>query len=74
MYETFLGTFLEICETNFPFKQVTVKPKDVKNPWMRKTLKKSSMQKQTLYVKYLRQKMTESEKKLTNTTKVHLIC
>ena len=74
MYETFLGTFLETCKTNFPFKQVTVKPKDVKNPWMRKTLKKSSIQKQTLYVKYLRQKMTESEKKLTNTTKVHLIC
>ena len=64
MYETFLGTFLETCKTNFPFKQVTVKPKDVKNPWMRKTLKKSSIQKQTLYVKYLRQKMTESEKNL----------
>ena len=32
MYETFLSTFLEIYETNFPYKQVTVKPKDAKNP------------------------------------------
>ena len=32
MYEAFLSTFLEIYDTNFPWKQVTVKPKDVKNP------------------------------------------
>ena len=51
MYETFLSTFSEIYETNFPFKQVTVKPKDVRNPWMGKALKKSSIQKQKLYVK-----------------------
>ena len=38
MYETFLSTFLDIYETNIPYKQVTVKPKDVKNPWMSKTL------------------------------------
>ena len=41
MYETFLSTILEIYETNFPYKQVTVKPKDVKYPWMSKALKKS---------------------------------
>ena len=52
MYETFLSTFLEIYETNFPYKQVTVKPKDIKNPWMSKVLKKSSIQKQKFYVKY----------------------
>ena len=60
-YETFLSTFLDIYETNFPYKLVTVKPKDVKNPWMSKALKKSSIQKQKLYVKYLKQKTTESE-------------
>ena len=52
MYETFLSTFLEIYETNFSYKQVTVKPKDIKNPWMSKVLKKSSIQKQKFYVKY----------------------
>ena len=62
MYEIFLSIFLEIYETNFSYKQVTVKPQDVKNPWMSKALKKSSIQKQKLYVKYLKQKTTESEK------------
>ena len=62
MYETFLSTFLEIYETNFPYKQVTVKPKDVKNPWMSKALEKSSIQKQKLYVKNFKQKTTEFEK------------
>ena len=52
MYETFLSTFWEIYEINFPYKQVTVKPKDVKSPWMSKALKKSSSQKQIL--KYLK--------------------
>ena len=64
MYETFLSTFLEIYETNFPYKQVTVKPKDIKNPWMSKALKKSSIQKQKFYVKYLKQKMIESKTNL----------
>ena len=73
MYGTFLSTFLEIYETNFPYKQVTVKPKDVKNPWMSKALKKSSIQKQKLYLKYLKQKTTESKKKLIKTTKIYLI-
>ena len=54
MHETFLSTFLEICETNFPYKQITVKSEDVKNPWMNKALKKLSIQKQKLYVKYLK--------------------
>ena len=27
MYETFLSTFFEIYETNFPYKQVTINPK-----------------------------------------------
>ena len=62
MYEGFISTFLEIFETNFPYKQVTVKPKDVKNLWMSMALKKSSIQKQKLHVKYLNQKTTKSEK------------
>ena len=60
----FLSIFLEIYETNFPYKQVTAKPKDVQNLWMSKALKKSSIQKQKLYVKYLKQKTTDSEKNL----------
>ena len=46
VYETFLSTFQEFYETNFPYKQVTVKPEDVKIPWMSKALKKLSIQKQ----------------------------
>ena len=46
MYKTFLSIFLEIYETNFPYKQITVKRKVVKNPWMSKELNKSSIQKQ----------------------------
>ena len=62
MNETFLSTFLEIYETNFPYKQVTVKPKDEKNLWMSKAFKKSSIQKQKL-----------SLKESTKTTKTYLI-
>ena len=40
LHETFLSTFFEIYETNLPYKQVTVKREDVKNPWMSKALKK----------------------------------
>ena len=31
MYKTFLSIFLETYETNIPYKQVTVKSKDVKS-------------------------------------------
>ena len=34
MYETFLNTFLEIYETSFPYKQVTVKSIDFEIPCM----------------------------------------
>ena len=57
---------MDIYNTNFPYKQVTVKPKDVNNPWMSKGLKKSSIQKQSLYVKYLKQK-TKKRTKITKT-------
>ena len=39
MYETFLSIFLEIYETDFPYKQVTAKSKEVKHPSMSKALK-----------------------------------
>ena len=54
MYETFLSTFLKIYETSLPYKQVTVKPKDVR---MSKALNFF-----LFHVKYLKQKTTESEK------------
>ena len=40
MYESFLSTFLKIYETNFPCRQVNVKPKDFK-----KSLNKQSVEK-----------------------------
>ena len=53
---------MEIYPTTFHCKQVTVKPKNVKNPWISKALKKYSIQKQKLHAKYLKQKTTESGK------------
>ena len=66
MHKIFLSTFLVIYETNSPYKKVTVKPKNVKNPWVSKALKKWCIQRQKLYVKYLKQKTTESEKTYKN--------
>lgn len=46
---------MDIYETHFSYKQILVKLKDVKNPWMSRVLEK-------LYAKYLKQKTTESKK------------
>ena len=62
MYETFLNAFLEIYETNFPNQPVTVPPKDLNTLSMSKASKKYFIRNQNLHVKYLKQKITKSEK------------
>lgn len=51
MYEKFVKTFIEIYENYFPLKEVSIKTKDLQTPWMSRGLKKSSKQKQKLYIK-----------------------
>ena len=61
MFETFLKRFLYMYEKNFPIKEHIVKTKDLLTPWMTKGMKKSSKQKQKLYIKYLKRKNEASE-------------
>lgn len=58
--------FSYICNTPFRFRNVKVKLKDVETPWMNKDLKKSSKQKQKLYMKYLRKKGKKSKETYGN--------
>ena len=45
----------------FPLKDFQIKVKDLKKPWISKGLKKSSNQKQRLYIKFLKHKSTQNE-------------
>ena len=60
-YSSFLTKFSEIYENHFPLKNYKIKQKDIQSPWISKGLKKSSKQKQKLYVKFLKTKSPESE-------------
>ena len=46
---------------NFPLLETEVKSKDLRTPWMSKTMRKSSKQKQKLYIKFLKSKNPEDE-------------
>ena len=83
MFERFSTTFLNLYE-NFPLKKHFIKNKDLMTPWMTKGMKKSSKQKQRLYVKYLNYKtgVAENEyksyknlfEKLRKKSKKKLLC
>ena len=62
-YEYFLRTFSGLYNHAFPIKEVSLKLKNVFNPWMTKGLQKSSKKKQKLYDKFLKSKTNENEKK-----------
>ena len=65
-YKEIFFAFSYICNTPFRFQNVKVKLKDVETPWMSKDLKKSSKQKQNLYMKYLRKKDMKSKETYEN--------
>ena len=50
----------------FPLTEIEIKSKNQKMPWFSKGLKKPSKTKQRLYVKFLKDKSTESEEKYKN--------
>ena len=51
---------------NFPLNKIEIKPKNLKTPWFRRRLKKSSKTKQRLYINFLQNKSAESEEKYKN--------
>ena len=61
-YETVFNIFSELYKKHFPLKDFQIKVKDLQAPWISKGLKKSSNQKQKLYIKFLKNKLTENEK------------
>ena len=60
-YETFLKIFSELYKKQIPLKNFQIKVKNLQAPWISKCLKKSSKQKQKLYIKFLKNKSTQNE-------------
>ena len=56
MFEHFINIFSNLYEKHFPLKTSYVKVKDLNTPWMTNGMKKSSKQKQKLYIKYLKRR------------------
>ena len=66
MFENFSNTFTNLYEKHFPLKKIYIKNKDLMSPWMTKGMKKSSKQKQKLYIKYLKRKTEATENEYKN--------
>ena len=64
IYDTFLKTLTDIYYVNFPICEFILRDKDIKSPWISKSLKKSSKTKQRLYIKFLKTNLS------TKTTKI----
>ena len=60
-YKTFFKMFSELYEKHFPLKDFQIKVKNLEAPWISKGLKKSSKQKQKLYIKFLKNKSIQNE-------------
>ena len=61
LYKHFIKFFSSIYDKNFPLLETEVKLKDLRTPWMSKAMRKSSKQKQKLYIKFLKSKNPEDE-------------
>ena len=66
IYDTFLKTLTDIYDANFPIREYVLRDKDIKFPWISKGLKRSSMTKQRLHIKFLKTKTLEDESKYKN--------
>ena len=60
-YEWFINIFSSLYDKNFPLTTKNIKVKDLEAPWMSVGMKKSSRQKQKLYIKFLKNKTLISE-------------
>ena len=61
LYKHFIKFFSSIYDKNFPLLETEVKLKDLRTPWMSKAMRKSSKQKQKLYIKFFKSKNPEDE-------------
>ena len=67
LYKIFLNIFDGMYDINiFPLTEIKIKPKNLKMSWFSKGLKKSSKTKQRLYIKFLKNKSAESDKRYKN--------
>ena len=75
--KVFLNRFSDLCDPYFPKKQIKLKSKDFKSPWISNGTKKSSKRKQCLYEKFLKNRSEKNEleyktqKKLFESIKKH---
>ena len=53
LYKHFIKIYSSIYDKNFLLLETEVKLKDLQTPWMSKAMRKSSKQKQKLYIKFL---------------------
>ena len=60
-YEYFLKVFSGIYDLAFPLKTISVKKKNLQNPWMTKGLLKPSKRKQKLYETFLKKRTPRNE-------------
>ena len=60
-YKTFFKIFSELYERHFLLKNFQIKAKGLYATWISKGLKKSSKQKQKLYIKFLKNKSTQNK-------------
>ena len=58
---TFFKMFSELYENHTSLKDFSIKVKNLQAPWINKGLKKSSKQKQKLYIKFLQNKSVQNE-------------
>ena len=61
LYKHFIKILSSSYDKNFPLLETEVKLKDLRTPWMSKAMRKSSKQKQKLYIKFLKSKNPEDE-------------
>ena len=62
-YELFLKLFSKQYDQAFPVKEIKIKTKSLKSPWITKGLLKSSKKKQQLYEKFLKRRTFRNEQK-----------
>ena len=60
-YTVFLKQFSKIYDNSFPMKTIKIKRKQLISPWISQGLRKSSKQKQKLYIKFLKHPTYKNE-------------
>ena len=61
LYKHFIKIYFSNFDKNFPLLDTEIKLKDLGTPWMSKAMRKSSKQKQKLYIKFLKGKNPKDE-------------